>query len=124
MGQAGSVRALAKLTLSLRVTGVRPDGYHLLDAEMVTLDLADTLLFGPGEGVEVVPLVRTSPFEPSLITRALEAVGRQARAASNKSIGTPFANASYVVITAGPRPPRIGTATRRSSRSAAKMSMN
>ncbi len=37
------VRAAAKLTLSLRVTGVRPDGYHLLDAEMVTLDLADTL---------------------------------------------------------------------------------
>ena len=30
------VTAPAKLTLSLRVTGVRPDGYHLLDAEMVT----------------------------------------------------------------------------------------
>ena len=30
-------RAPAKLTLSLRVTGVRADGYHLLDAEMVTL---------------------------------------------------------------------------------------
>ena len=35
----------AKLTLSLRVTGVRADGYHLLDAEMVTLDLADELAF-------------------------------------------------------------------------------
>ena len=35
--------ASAKLTLSLRVTGTRPDGYHLLDAEMVTLDLVDTL---------------------------------------------------------------------------------
>ncbi|MFN8038378.1 MAG: 4-(cytidine 5'-diphospho)-2-C-methyl-D-erythritol kinase [Acidimicrobiales bacterium] len=33
--------ARAKLTLSLRVTGVRPDGYHLIDAEMVTLDLQD-----------------------------------------------------------------------------------
>ena len=31
-------RALAKLTLSLRVSGVRDDGYHLLDAEMATLD--------------------------------------------------------------------------------------
>jgi 4-diphosphocytidyl-2-C-methyl-D-erythritol kinase len=70
--------ARAKLTLSLRVTGRRPDGYHLIDAEMVTLDLADTLLFGPGEGVEIVPLVRTQPFEPSLITRALAAVERQA----------------------------------------------
>ena len=70
--------ALAKLTLSLRVTGRRDDGYHLLDAEMVTIDLADTLLFGPGEGVELVPLVASPRFEPTLITRALDAVGRQA----------------------------------------------
>ncbi len=35
--------APAKLTLTLRVTGIRADGYHLIDAEMVTLDLADTL---------------------------------------------------------------------------------
>ena len=70
--------ALAKLTLSLRVTGRRDDGYHLLDAEMVTIDLADTLLFGPGEGVELVPLVASPRFQPTLITRALDAVGRQA----------------------------------------------
>jgi 4-diphosphocytidyl-2-C-methyl-D-erythritol kinase len=81
MGQAGGVRveyARAKLTLSLRVTGVRDDGYHLLEAEMVTLDLADTLLFGPGEGVELVPLVHLPRFEPTLVTRALVAVGRTA----------------------------------------------
>ena len=79
--------APAKLTLSLHVTGRRDDGYHLLDAEMVTLELADTLVFGPGEGVELVPLGRAggpawagpaARFEPTLITRALEAVGRQA----------------------------------------------
>ena len=70
--------APAKLTLSLRVTGRRDDGYHLLDAEMVTLDLSDTLLFGPGEGVELVPLVQTAPFEPTLITSALAAVDRKA----------------------------------------------
>ena len=70
--------APAKLTLSLRVTGRREDGYHLLDAEMVTLDLADTLLFGPGTGVELVPLVASPRFEPTLITGALEAVGREA----------------------------------------------
>jgi 4-diphosphocytidyl-2-C-methyl-D-erythritol kinase len=70
--------APAKLTLSLRVTGRRQDGYHLLDAEMVTLELADTLLFGPGEGVEVVPLVPSPRFQPTLIARALEAVGQQA----------------------------------------------
>src|SRR3954451_20218816 len=70
--------APGKLTLSLRVTVRRDAGYHVLDAEMVTLDLADTLLFGPGEGVELVPLVASPRFEPSLVTRALEAVGREA----------------------------------------------
>jgi 4-diphosphocytidyl-2-C-methyl-D-erythritol kinase len=48
------VLAPAKLTLSLRVTGVRADGYHLLDAEMVSLDLADELTFSEGRGLEVV----------------------------------------------------------------------
>ena len=48
------VRAHAKLTLSLRVTGVRADGYHLLDAEMITLDLTDTLELSDGDGLEIV----------------------------------------------------------------------
>ena len=37
------VLAPAKLTRSLRVLGVPPDGYHLLETEMVSLDLADEL---------------------------------------------------------------------------------
>jgi 4-diphosphocytidyl-2-C-methyl-D-erythritol kinase len=81
VGETGAVRvehARAKLTLSLRVTGKRDDGYHLMESEMVTVDLADTLLFGPGEGIELVPLVPSPRFQPSLVTRALEAVGRQA----------------------------------------------
>ncbi|HET9060598.1 MAG TPA: 4-(cytidine 5'-diphospho)-2-C-methyl-D-erythritol kinase [Acidimicrobiales bacterium] len=54
-GLMGSeVRALAKLTLSLRVTGRRPDGFHTLESEMVTVDLADSLYFFPGYGIEVV----------------------------------------------------------------------
>lgn len=35
--------AHAKLTTSLRLTGRREDGYHLLDAEMVSLSLADEI---------------------------------------------------------------------------------
>ncbi len=35
--------APAKLTVSLRITGVRDDGYHLIDAEMVSLDFGDRL---------------------------------------------------------------------------------
>lgn len=42
------VQAPAKLTLSLRVTGLRADGYHTIDAEMVSLDLYDDLEIMPG----------------------------------------------------------------------------
>ena len=48
------VVAPAKLTVSLRIVGVREDGYHLVDAEMVTLDLVDTLFVGNGDGLEFV----------------------------------------------------------------------
>ena len=46
--------APAKLTVSLRVTGARPDGYHEVDAEMVSLDLGDRLVVSEGDGLEVV----------------------------------------------------------------------
>jgi 4-diphosphocytidyl-2-C-methyl-D-erythritol kinase len=102
------VLAPAKLTLSLRVTGVRPDGYHLLDAEMVSLDMADELTFSEGSGFDVVdarpgagtssvaaapdrggklrPGVPAAPGLPpgvpagddNLVRRALRAVGRDA----------------------------------------------
>ena len=42
------VEAPAKLNLSLRVTGRRDDGKHLLDSVVVLLDLADRLLLLPG----------------------------------------------------------------------------
>ena len=43
-----SLEAPAKLNLSLRVVGRRPDGFHLLETEMVLLELADRLLLLPG----------------------------------------------------------------------------
>ena len=42
------VIAPAKLTVSLAVTGVRPDGLHELRAEMVALSLADELTITEG----------------------------------------------------------------------------
>lgn len=82
--------AWAKLTLTLRVTGVRPGGYHLLDAEMVTVSLADELQFGAGDGLEVVgdpQLARHVPLDDSnLVRRALLAVGRQAQVRLHKRI--------------------------------------
>ena len=89
-------RAPAKLTLSLRLTGVRADGYHLIDAEMVTLDLADQLDFSQGQGLEVVyrdpsgPLAPGEPTVPSddrnLVVRALRSVGKEARVRLEKRI--------------------------------------
>jgi 4-diphosphocytidyl-2-C-methyl-D-erythritol kinase len=83
-----SVRAPAKLTRSLRVIGVRADGYHLLDAEMVTLALADTLTFAPGDGLTVsgpsAPGVPTD--DTNLVRRALRAVDRTALVHVDKRI--------------------------------------
>lgn len=84
--------APAKLTLSLRVTGVRPDGYHLIDAEMVSLDLADTLVVGPGEGIVVrgaaadISGEEISGGGDNLVVKALALVGRQARVELTKRI--------------------------------------
>jgi 4-diphosphocytidyl-2-C-methyl-D-erythritol kinase len=79
------VVAPAKLTISLHVTGVRDDGYHLIDAEMVTLDLADTLTFSDGDGLEVdradVPV-----DDSNLVRRALALAGRRAHVAVAKRI--------------------------------------
>jgi 4-diphosphocytidyl-2-C-methyl-D-erythritol kinase len=84
-----SVEASAKLTLSLRITGLRADGYHLIDAEMVTLDLADTLEFRPGDGLEIVREAAggSVPAGPeNLVTRALAAIDRHAAVRLRKRI--------------------------------------
>jgi 4-diphosphocytidyl-2-C-methyl-D-erythritol kinase len=83
------VPAHAKLTWSLRITGVRPDGYHLLDAEMISLALHDVLTIEPGgNGVSVSgPYAAGVPTDPSnLITRALELAGATANVALVKHI--------------------------------------
>jgi 4-diphosphocytidyl-2-C-methyl-D-erythritol kinase len=89
------VSAPAKLTATLAVTGVRDDGYHLLESEMLTLDLCDTLEIAtcaPGErstlevaaawpGLDDGAAWRTlsvGPPEDNLVTRALRAVDRAA----------------------------------------------
>ena len=81
-------RAPAKLTLSLRVTGVREDGYHLIDAEMVTLDYGDVVEIAEGDGLEVVgPFAEGVPTgDDNLVRRALTVVGRRARVRLDKQV--------------------------------------
>jgi len=85
---SATVRALAKLTLSLRIVGRRADGYHLLDAEMVTIDLADTLTFAAGDDLSVDgPAAGGVPTDDTnLVHRALRAVGRTAAVRVTKRI--------------------------------------
>lgn len=47
------VESPAKLTLSLSVTGVRPDGYHLINAQMVALDLHDVIRVEPADTISL-----------------------------------------------------------------------
>lgn len=88
------ILAPAKLTLSLRVVGTRPDGYHLLESEMASIDLADTLVMRPGDRLTVttgsgegttwfadgVRWQGTSvpTGSDNLVERALRVVGRRA----------------------------------------------
>ncbi len=106
-----TVIAPAKLTLRLRITGVRPDGYHTLDAEMVSIDLADTLTFGPGDGLTiehaVTAPVAVSAADDNLVRRALDAVGRRAsvhlvkRIPAGGGLGGGSADAAAVLRWAG-----------------------
>lgn len=87
-GEPVIVRAPAKLTVSLRVTGVRADGYHEIDAEMVVLDLADELAISSGDGLEVVGATGLAVVadDDNLVRRALRAVGRTAFVTLTKRI--------------------------------------
>ena len=83
------VDAHAKLTLTLKITGVRPDGYHLIDAEMVTLQLADRLHID----TDGAALSASGPFsggmpidDTNLIARALRLCGRSAAVHVEKHI--------------------------------------
>ncbi|MEY2402709.1 MAG: 4-diphosphocytidyl-2-C-methyl-D-erythritol kinase [Acidimicrobiaceae bacterium] len=79
------VVAPAKLTVSLHITGVRADGYHLLDAEMVTIDLADTLTFSDGDGLDIVG-AEVATDDSNLVRRALTLVGRSAQVRVDKRV--------------------------------------
>ena len=83
-----TVIAPAKLTVSLRVTGVRPDGFHLIDAEMVTVDLVDTLTFDDGDGIEVEGAtgLPVPADDDNLVRRALHLLDREAHVRVTKRI--------------------------------------
>jgi 4-diphosphocytidyl-2-C-methyl-D-erythritol kinase len=85
--------APAKLTLSLRMTGLRNDGLHLIEAEMISLDLCDTLELREGgaglamwnaDGTPVAADIPTGP--ENLVNQALVLADRQASVLLTKRI--------------------------------------
>src|SRR6476469_6755600 len=89
-----SWRAHAKLTLSLHISGVRADGYHLIDAEMVSLELHDLLAFddrprsSAGTSLDATgPFAAGMPLDSTnLVARALDLAGRTAHVSIDKRI--------------------------------------
>lgn len=130
-----TLSAPAKLTWSLRVTGVRADGYHLIDAEMVSLDLADAITLDECVGDECVgdecagegngqpgatriavdgPFAAGVPTDGSnLVHAALVAVGRRAAVRLTKQVpnggglGGGSSNAAAILRWAGCRDPEL-----------------
>lgn len=86
--------APAKLTLTLRITGLLDRGMHALDAEMVTLDFYDRLTVtplppgAPAEASEVRFEGTDDVIDPenNLVTQALALAGRPARVSVAKAI--------------------------------------
>jgi 4-diphosphocytidyl-2-C-methyl-D-erythritol kinase len=86
-----NMKAPAKLTLNLRVTGVRTDGFHLIDAEMVSLDIADDITIEECNGPSSLTI--DGPFSDgltndasNLVLRALTLVQRNAHVHLTKNI--------------------------------------
>ncbi len=70
-------RACAKINWALDIVGRRPDGYHLLDMLMQTIDLADELTLEPADALTLT-VDGVTAGEENLVLRAAMALNRHA----------------------------------------------
>ncbi len=72
------------------ITGVRSDGFHLIEAEMVSLDIADVIEINDADTTTITvsgPYANGVPADDSnLVSRALVLAGRTARVHIEKNI--------------------------------------
>mgnify|MGYP003336262094 FL=1 len=84
------LEAPAKLTLALQVAGVRDDGYHLIVAEMASLDLCDVVDITEADESSVTvdgPYADGVPTDgTNLVLKALQLAGRTARVHVTKNV--------------------------------------
>ena len=82
--------AYAKLTLTLAVTGVRADGFHLIDAHMVSLDIADKVTITEADTTSISitgPYAQGVPTDrANIVHAALQLANRTAHVAIEKNI--------------------------------------
>jgi 4-diphosphocytidyl-2-C-methyl-D-erythritol kinase len=71
-----SVRAFAKINLTLEVLGRRSDGYHEVATVLQTIDLADQLVIGPAPSLRVECNDPSLEGEANLVWRAAVALAR------------------------------------------------
>lgn len=110
-----TLQAPAKLTLSLRITGVRADGYHLVDAEMVTLAFGDVIEVDPdADGLVVDRDGQLGPGDADdLVLGALRMAQRRAGVVVHKvvpagaGLGGGSADAAAVLRWAGVTDPMV-----------------
>jgi 4-diphosphocytidyl-2-C-methyl-D-erythritol kinase len=83
-GVAGPVlhdTACAKVNLTLRILGRRPDGYHEIESLVVFADVADRLSLDPGRALGLTVsgtlAAQAGPDTENLIIKAANALGRQ-----------------------------------------------
>jgi 4-diphosphocytidyl-2-C-methyl-D-erythritol kinase len=102
------------------VTGLRADGYHLIDAEMTTLDLADEITVDEHSASRLTVTGRFAAGVPTgdsnLVVKALRLVGRHAAIHIDKHIpsggglGGGSADAAAVLRWAGVGDPAVAVA--------------
>lgn len=84
------IESPAKLTLTLAVAGVREDGYHLIDAQMVSLEICDIITIDNHSTTTITvdgPYASGVPTDGSnLVHKALVLAGRTARVHITKNI--------------------------------------
>ena len=90
------------------MVGLRDDGYHLIDAEMVSLDVADRLRIDPaGDSLAIVGAPEVDLGPDNLVSKALDLVGLTAGIEIQKTIppgaglGGGSSNAAAVLRWAG-----------------------